>query len=135
VARDRRTGRGKLIAKHDGYRLMAQRRNGVTRLLTRNGYDWTQRFPAVAAAVAVQRNQIEAPLDGASREERAAMLGRTFVLALYLSGFAVAEALGADEDHPEVLSTEQACQTNLRVYMQGMPGVKKACEQENYNFT
>jgi bifunctional non-homologous end joining protein LigD len=37
--------------KHDGYRLMARRDGAGVRLLTRNGYDWTDRFPLVAAAV------------------------------------------------------------------------------------
>jgi bifunctional non-homologous end joining protein LigD len=36
--------------KHDGYRLIV-RRDGVTvRLFTRRGYDWTDRYPAIAAA-------------------------------------------------------------------------------------
>jgi bifunctional non-homologous end joining protein LigD len=38
--------------KWDGYRLMARVERGKTRLLTRNGYDWTGRFPAVARAAA-----------------------------------------------------------------------------------
>src|SRR5271169_195751 len=38
--------------KHDGYRLIV-RRNGVTvRLFTRRGYDWTDRYPAIADAAA-----------------------------------------------------------------------------------
>jgi ATP-dependent DNA ligase len=36
--------------KHDGYRLMARRSGDSVRLLTRNGFDWTDRFPLVAAA-------------------------------------------------------------------------------------
>jgi bifunctional non-homologous end joining protein LigD len=36
--------------KHDGYRLIV-RRDGLTmRLFTRNGHDWTDRYPAIAAA-------------------------------------------------------------------------------------
>ncbi|MEO1128756.1 MAG: DNA ligase D, partial [Planctomycetota bacterium] len=34
--------------KHDGYRLIAVVKDGVPRLLTRNGHDWTDRFPGVA---------------------------------------------------------------------------------------
>src|SRR5262245_26893572 len=41
--------------KLDGYRLMAQRRHGGIRLFTRNGHDWTERYPAVAAAMAALR--------------------------------------------------------------------------------
>jgi bifunctional non-homologous end joining protein LigD len=41
--------------KFDGFRLMAQRRGTSTRLLTRNGNTWTDRYPAVAAALAALR--------------------------------------------------------------------------------
>jgi len=39
--------------KHDGYRLMARRvRVSVSvRLLTRNGHDWTSRYPLIVQAV------------------------------------------------------------------------------------
>jgi bifunctional non-homologous end joining protein LigD len=37
--------------KWDGYRLLGERRGGKVRLLTRNGHDWTGRFPAIAAAL------------------------------------------------------------------------------------
>lgn len=37
--------------KHDGYRLIARRDGGGVRLMTRNGHDWTARYPAVANAV------------------------------------------------------------------------------------
>ncbi len=33
--------------KFDGYRLQLQRANGTAKLLTRNGHDWTSRFPAL----------------------------------------------------------------------------------------
>jgi ATP-dependent DNA ligase len=36
--------------KQDGYRLIAKRGDGV-RLLTRNGFDWTTRYPRVVAAI------------------------------------------------------------------------------------
>jgi len=38
--------------KFDGYRLMALIENGRVRLMTRSGLDWTERFPAIAAAFA-----------------------------------------------------------------------------------
>jgi len=41
--------------KHDGYRLMARRDLARVRLLTRNGFDWTQRYPAIAVAVGTLR--------------------------------------------------------------------------------
>jgi ATP-dependent DNA ligase len=37
--------------KHDGYRLMARRDSVGIRLLTRNGYDWSPRYPLIVEAV------------------------------------------------------------------------------------
>jgi bifunctional non-homologous end joining protein LigD len=37
--------------KQDGYRMMARRDAAGIRLLTRNGHDWTSRFPQIATAV------------------------------------------------------------------------------------
>src|SRR5262245_25322475 len=37
--------------KHDGYRLMARRDATGVRLLTRNGHDWSDRYPAIVEAV------------------------------------------------------------------------------------
>src|SRR5262245_52254814 len=36
--------------KHDGFRLMVRRDAAGVRLLTRNGHDWTDRYPLIAAA-------------------------------------------------------------------------------------
>jgi ATP-dependent DNA ligase len=41
--------------KHDGYRLIVRRDGPAVRLFTRRGYDWTDRYPAVAAAAAKLR--------------------------------------------------------------------------------
>jgi bifunctional non-homologous end joining protein LigD len=38
--------------KYDGYRLLARIERGEVRLITRNGLDWTQKFPALAGALA-----------------------------------------------------------------------------------
>jgi bifunctional non-homologous end joining protein LigD len=38
--------------KFDGYRIVARVARGSARLLSRNGHDWTDRFPSVAAAAA-----------------------------------------------------------------------------------
>ena len=38
--------------KHDGFRIIARRDGGRVRLFTRNGYDFTARFPNIAVAVA-----------------------------------------------------------------------------------
>ena len=37
--------------KHDGFRILARRDKGRVRLFTRNGYDFSARFPKIAAAV------------------------------------------------------------------------------------
>jgi ATP dependent DNA ligase domain len=36
--------------KHDGYRLTVQREGKVVRLFTRNGHDWTKRYPLMVEA-------------------------------------------------------------------------------------
>jgi len=36
--------------KHDGYRLIVQREDKRVRLFTRNGHDWTGRFPCIVEA-------------------------------------------------------------------------------------
>jgi bifunctional non-homologous end joining protein LigD len=38
--------------KHDGYRLMVRRSDDRVRLFTRRGYDWTERYPRIAKAMA-----------------------------------------------------------------------------------
>jgi len=38
--------------KYDGYRLLARIERGKVRVITRNGLDWTQKFPALAHALA-----------------------------------------------------------------------------------
>src|SRR3954454_9630447 len=37
--------------KHDGYRLIVQRDGKRVRLLTRRGYDWSDRYPLITQAV------------------------------------------------------------------------------------
>jgi bifunctional non-homologous end joining protein LigD len=43
--------------KHDGYRLIVRREGKLVRLFTRRGYDWTECYPAIAAAAAKIRAQ------------------------------------------------------------------------------
>jgi bifunctional non-homologous end joining protein LigD len=38
--------------KHDGYRLIVRRDGATVRLFTRRGYDWSDRYPAIANAAA-----------------------------------------------------------------------------------
>ena len=41
--------------KHDGYRLIVQRDGKRLRLFTRNGPDWTDRFPLIASCWTAKR--------------------------------------------------------------------------------
>jgi ATP-dependent DNA ligase len=41
--------------KHDGYRLIVRRDGDTVRLFTRRGYDWTERYPAIASTAALLR--------------------------------------------------------------------------------
>jgi bifunctional non-homologous end joining protein LigD len=49
--------------KHDGYRLIARKTDGRVRLFARHGYDWTERYPLIAKAVAAIRAS-SATVDG-----------------------------------------------------------------------
>ena len=42
--------------KHDGYRLIVQRDGKRVRLWTRNGHDWSDRFPLITEAALRNRN-------------------------------------------------------------------------------
>jgi bifunctional non-homologous end joining protein LigD len=48
--------------KHDGYRLIIQRDGKRVRLWTRNGHDWSDRFPLITEAA--QRNRNSFVIDG-----------------------------------------------------------------------
>jgi ATP-dependent DNA ligase len=49
--------------KHDGYRLIVQREGKRVRLFTRNGYDWSHRFPLIVGA-AMRNRQSSFVIDG-----------------------------------------------------------------------
>src|SRR5260370_29673010 len=55
--------------KHDGYRLIVQRDGARVRLFTRNGHDWTKRYPLIVEA-ALRNRQTSFVIDG-----EAALLG------------------------------------------------------------
>jgi bifunctional non-homologous end joining protein LigD len=42
--------------KHDGYRLIIQRDGKRVRLFTRNGHDWSDRYPLIVEATLRNRN-------------------------------------------------------------------------------
>src|SRR5262245_32851072 len=39
------------VIKHDGYRILVRRNGARVRLFTRNGYDWSDRYPLIVEAV------------------------------------------------------------------------------------
>ena len=41
--------------KHDGYRLQVRRDGDAVRLFTRNGYDWSARYPAISVTATLLR--------------------------------------------------------------------------------
>jgi bifunctional non-homologous end joining protein LigD len=49
--------------KHDGYRLQVRRDGDAVRLLTRRGYDWSGRYPAIVVT-AMQLRATSFTLDG-----------------------------------------------------------------------
>jgi ATP dependent DNA ligase domain len=51
--------------KHDGYRLIVQRDGKRVRLFTRNGHDWTDRYPLIVEA-ALQNRSTSFVIDGES---------------------------------------------------------------------
>jgi ATP-dependent DNA ligase len=56
--------------KYDGYRLRVERDGGRVRLLTRNGFDWTKRFPWIVESALknrVKRFVIDGEAGGAWR--------------------------------------------------------------------
>src|SRR5438309_379018 len=49
--------------KYDGYRLLVQREGKRVRLLTRSGYDWTDRYPLIGEA-ALRNSATSFVIDG-----------------------------------------------------------------------
>ena len=49
--------------KHDGYRLIVQREGKRVRVLTRNGYHWSRRYPLIVEA-ALRNRQSSFVIDG-----------------------------------------------------------------------
>ena len=50
--------------KHDGYRLIVQRDGQRVRLFTRNGHDWSDRFPLITEAALRNRTSSSFVIDG-----------------------------------------------------------------------
>jgi bifunctional non-homologous end joining protein LigD len=55
--------------KHDGYRLIVHREGKRVRLFTRNGYDWSERYPLITEA-ALRIRSTSFVLDGEAARRR-----------------------------------------------------------------
>jgi bifunctional non-homologous end joining protein LigD len=93
--------------KHDGHRLIIRRDGPTVRLYTRNGYDWTMRLPAIAAAAArikaksftIDGEAVVLGPDGLSRFDELRRRDAAYSAVLY--AFDLIEHDGQDlRDHP-----------------------------------
>ncbi len=50
--------------KHDGYRLMARKVDGRVRLYTKQGYDWSKRYPLIAEGGTVKASALACSRNG-----------------------------------------------------------------------
>jgi bifunctional non-homologous end joining protein LigD len=110
--------------KHDGYRLIARRDGERVRLFTRHGYDWTERFSAIAAAAKKVR-AVSFTIDGeaviagpngvAAFDE---LRGRRRLAEAFLWAFDLLELNGADL-RPLPLSKRKAKLAQLLAHTRG----------------
>jgi bifunctional non-homologous end joining protein LigD len=109
--------------KYDGYRLRVERQGKTVRLFTRNGHDWTRRFPWIAAAALKNREQhfvidgeaVVLGVDGVS--DFNALHSRKHDAEVQLYAFDVL-ALGGEDLRPLPLSMRK---TNLARLLRGRP--------------
>jgi bifunctional non-homologous end joining protein LigD len=104
--------------KHDGFRLMAWREGDRIRLFTRNGNDWSDRYPAIAAALGSLKLR-SCLIDGevvACEENGVAsfelLRGRQHDRAAFLYAFDLLQLDGQDL-HREPLETRKATLASL----------------------
>jgi bifunctional non-homologous end joining protein LigD len=99
--------------KHDGYRLIARKRDGRVRLFTRRGYDWTDRYPLIRKAVAVlevRSATIDGEAvccDGAGVADFEKLHSRAFDGEAFLYGFDLIE-LDGEDCRPQPLEARKA---------------------------
>ncbi len=115
-----RTGRLDVVheIKHDGYRLMVRRTPQGVRIKTRNGYDWTDRFPVIieaatklrATSFVIDGQGVILPDDGVSDFDR--LHSRRHDGEVQLLGFDLLELDGADLRR-QLLTTRKATLASL----------------------
>jgi len=104
--------------KHDGFRLMARRDAARIRLFTRNGYDWSERYPQISEAAAALRvrsclidgEAVACDQDGMPSFDR--LRYRRQDAAVFLFAFDLLELDGEDLRR-EPLETRKATLTSL----------------------
>jgi ATP-dependent DNA ligase len=97
--------------KHDGYRCQVLLEQGQARVLTRNGHDWSDRYPAIARAVSsfkcrsaiIDSEAIVQDANGASDFEALSSAMRWHPDSIILYAFDLMHLDGADL-RPETLS-------------------------------
>lgn len=109
--------------KHDGYRLPSSAKGKTARLFTRNGHDWTKRFPWIVEAALKHREQqfvidgeaVVLGVDGVS--DFNSLHSRRHDAEVQLYSFDIL-ALGGEDLRPLPLSL---CKTNLARLLRGRP--------------
>jgi bifunctional non-homologous end joining protein LigD len=109
--------------KYDGYRLRVERQGKTVRLFTRNGHDWTNRFPWIAEAARKNREQqfvidgeaVVLGVDGVS--DFNALHSRKHDAEVQLYAFDVL-SIGGEDLRPLPLSIRKA---NLARLLRGRP--------------
>src|SRR5215472_16046706 len=84
--------------KHDGFRMLVRRDGAGVRLFTRNGHDWTGRFPLIARA-ALSLKAASCPIDGeavACDDDGMPVLDRLRYRRVFLYAFDLIELDGKD---------------------------------------
>ena len=64
--------------KHDGYRLQVRRVGDQVRLFTRRGYDWSDRYPAIAVTATLLRAR-SFTLDGEAARPKHRPMGQAAI--------------------------------------------------------
>jgi ATP-dependent DNA ligase len=82
--------------KHDGYRLLVQRDGKRVRLFTRNGHDWTDRYPLIVEA-ALKNRSSSFVIDGEAvlSVSTACPISRVYMLASMMRRFSFTRSIAS----------------------------------------
>src|SRR5690348_3547505 len=116
--------------KHDGYRLMVRRTPIGVRIRTRNGYDWTDRFPVIvdaasklnATSFVIDGEGVILRPDGVSEFDR--LHARGHDKEVQLLGFDLLELDGADLRRDPLMNRKATLASLLRRSSEGIQYVE-----------